>query len=126
MRARRPADRSSEAAPTRPRAGARPSPGGPRPRATDRGIRSPRRRGRAPRPSARSPLLPATHAPGIPDRRLAASSGSPGVPEMKKPAPPRVSVVTPTRDRARYLGLAIDSALGQGIPGLEVIVVDDG
>lgn len=48
------------------------------------------------------------------------------MPEMKKPAPPRVSVVTPTRDRARYLGLAIDSALGQGIPGLEVIVVDDG
>jgi glycosyltransferase involved in cell wall biosynthesis len=44
----------------------------------------------------------------------------------KKPGPVRVSVVTPTRDRARYLGDAIRSALDQGFPGLEVIVVDDG
>jgi len=48
------------------------------------------------------------------------------VEETKKKAPVRVSVVTPTRDRARYLGLALRSALDQGFPGTEVIVVDDG
>ena len=37
-----------------------------------------------------------------------------------------VSVVIPTYNYARYLGEAIDSALGQTLPPLEVIVVDDG
>ncbi len=41
---------------------------------------------------------------------------------------PRVSVVVPAYNLARYLGRAIDSALGQDWPAeaLEVIVVDDG
>ncbi|HEX3110532.1 MAG TPA: glycosyltransferase family A protein, partial [Thermoanaerobaculia bacterium] len=37
-----------------------------------------------------------------------------------------VSVVIPSYNYARYLGEAIDSALGQTLPPLEVIVVDDG
>jgi glycosyltransferase involved in cell wall biosynthesis len=37
-----------------------------------------------------------------------------------------VSVVIPTYNYARYLGEAIDSALGQTLPPLEVTVVDDG
>ena len=41
-------------------------------------------------------------------------------------APVRVSAVTPTYNRARYLPQALDSALAQGFDGLEVVVVDDG
>jgi glycosyltransferase involved in cell wall biosynthesis len=37
-----------------------------------------------------------------------------------------VSVIIPSYNYARYLGEAIDSALGQTLPPLEVIVVDDG
>ncbi|HEY2324319.1 MAG TPA: glycosyltransferase family A protein, partial [Thermoanaerobaculia bacterium] len=37
-----------------------------------------------------------------------------------------VSVVIPSYNYARYLGEAIDSALAQTLPPLEVIVVDDG
>ena len=39
---------------------------------------------------------------------------------------PRVSVVIPARDVARYLGEAIDSVLEQSRPPDEVLVVDDG
>lgn len=39
---------------------------------------------------------------------------------------PLVSVVIPTYNRARVLPEAIDSALGQSYPRIEVIVVDDG
>ena len=39
---------------------------------------------------------------------------------------PRVSAITRTYDRARWLRGAIESVLGQGFPGLEAIVVDDG
>jgi len=39
---------------------------------------------------------------------------------------PLVSVVIPNYNYQRYLGKAIDSALGQGYPRLEVVVVDDG
>jgi hypothetical protein len=42
------------------------------------------------------------------------------------PEAPLVSVVIATRDRARYLSDAISSVLGQSMPDLEVIVVDDG
>ena len=38
----------------------------------------------------------------------------------------RVSVLIPCYNRAAYLGEAIDSALNQTHPPLEVIVVDDG
>lgn len=37
-----------------------------------------------------------------------------------------VSVVIPAHNAERYLGEAIDSALGQTVPPLEVVVVDDG
>lgn len=42
------------------------------------------------------------------------------------PEPPLVSVVIPNYNYARFLGEAIESALGQDHPRLEVIVVDDG
>lgn len=41
-------------------------------------------------------------------------------------APPRVTGVIPVRDRASLVGRAIDSALAQSGPLLELIVVDDG
>ncbi|MGH7719384.1 MAG: glycosyltransferase family A protein [Gemmatimonadaceae bacterium] len=39
---------------------------------------------------------------------------------------PLVSCVIPVYNGARYLGEAIDSALGQSYPAIEVLVVDDG
>jgi glycosyltransferase involved in cell wall biosynthesis len=39
---------------------------------------------------------------------------------------PLVSAVTPAYNRAEYLGEALESALSQGVPWLEVVVVDDG
>lgn len=39
---------------------------------------------------------------------------------------PRVSVVIPTYDHARYLRYALDSVINQGYANLEVIVIDDG
>lgn len=39
---------------------------------------------------------------------------------------PTVSAVIPAYDHARYLAQAIDSALGQTLPPVDVIVVDDG
>lgn len=39
---------------------------------------------------------------------------------------PRVSVITPTYNRAAFLGEAIDSVLAQTFDGFEMIIVDDG
>lgn len=39
---------------------------------------------------------------------------------------PKVSVLIPTYNYARYVGLAVESALMQSYPNLEVIVIDDG
>ncbi len=41
-------------------------------------------------------------------------------------AAPRITGVIPVRDRAGFVARAIDSALAQGEPALELIVVDDG
>ena len=41
-------------------------------------------------------------------------------------APVRVSAVMPSYNREGTLAEALDSALGQCFPGLEVVVVDDG
>lgn len=38
----------------------------------------------------------------------------------------RVSAITPTHDRARYLPACIESVLAQDFPGLEHVIVDDG
>lgn len=37
-----------------------------------------------------------------------------------------LSIVMPVYNGARFLGEAIESLLGQGVPGLEIVVVDDG
>ena len=41
-------------------------------------------------------------------------------------AAPRVSVIVPTHNRVHYLVPALDSVLAQTLPGVEIIVVDDG
>jgi len=41
-------------------------------------------------------------------------------------APPRLSLVIPTHNRALLIGDTLDSALGQSLPFAEIIVVDDG
>ncbi|WP_129645579.1 glycosyltransferase [Peristeroidobacter agariperforans] len=42
------------------------------------------------------------------------------------PRSPRVSVITPTYNREKFLGLAIQTVLGQSYADLEHIVIDDG
>ena len=39
---------------------------------------------------------------------------------------PSISVVMPSLNQARFLGRALDSAIGQGYPGLELLVFDGG
>ena len=41
-------------------------------------------------------------------------------------APPRVSIIIPTYNRANFIGEAVASALGQDYQAIEVIVIDDG
>lgn len=41
-------------------------------------------------------------------------------------APPHVTVIVPTYNRARLLGNAVASALAQDYPSLDVVIVDDG
>jgi glycosyltransferase involved in cell wall biosynthesis len=43
-----------------------------------------------------------------------------------RPAWPKISLVTPVRNSARYLDAAIRSVLNQGYPNLEYIIVDGG
>ncbi|HST08346.1 MAG TPA: glycosyltransferase family A protein, partial [Gemmatimonadaceae bacterium] len=45
---------------------------------------------------------------------------------LMQPEPGLVSVVIPTYNRARILGRAIESALGQTYPNIQVVVADDG
>lgn len=46
--------------------------------------------------------------------------GAPGL-----PLTPRVSICLPTRDGARHVAAALDSAVGQTLAGCELLVVDD-
>jgi glycosyltransferase involved in cell wall biosynthesis/O-antigen/teichoic acid export membrane protein len=51
----------------------------------------------------------------------------PAVSRIEKGRPaPKVSIVIPTYNMAKYLPLALDSALSQDYPNLEIIVIDDG
>jgi glycosyltransferase involved in cell wall biosynthesis len=43
-----------------------------------------------------------------------------------EPEPGLVSVIIPTHNRARLIGQAIESALGQTYPNVEVVIADDG
>ncbi|MBJ6751681.1 glycosyltransferase [Geomonas anaerohicana] len=74
----------------------------------------------APPPPAGS--APTLSAPSVGSTALAASTGSTKVP----PQPPRLSVVIPSYNYARYLEPCLDSILSQGYPNLELLVLDGG
>jgi glycosyltransferase involved in cell wall biosynthesis len=42
------------------------------------------------------------------------------------PVPPRISIVTPSFNAARFIGKTVESVVGQGYPNLEYIVQDGG
>jgi glycosyltransferase involved in cell wall biosynthesis len=52
--------------------------------------------------------------------------GDPPAREAEWAAQPRVSIIIPTYNRAKFIGDAVASALGQDYQFLEVIVIDDG
>jgi glycosyltransferase involved in cell wall biosynthesis len=52
--------------------------------------------------------------------------GAPFPPHESLLEPPRVSVVIPARNAGRFLRPAVLSALGDGLDGIEAVVVDDG
>ncbi len=72
----------------------------------------------------------ASHPSHHPARELAEElqgRARPEAPVTAGQAPdPRLSVVIPTYNRARYLAAAVESALAQECPELEILVVDDG
>ena len=45
---------------------------------------------------------------------------------MKPNGTPIVSIVVPTYNCAQFIGIAIESVLSQDVPGVEVVVGDDG
>lgn len=45
---------------------------------------------------------------------------------MESTEPPILSVLVPTYNNAHFIGEALDSVHAQGVPGVEIIVVDDG
>src|SRR6476646_10744723 len=74
------------------------------------------------------------HSESLPPRsstmtmRSAAKWPAPESPVDPKPptAWPRITVVTPCKDRSEYLQRAIESVLSQNYPNLEYIIVDGG
>src|SRR5688500_17541274 len=52
------------------------------------------------------------------------SQALPGAQTAGEPALPRISVVTPSYNQARFLPHTIASVLGQGYPNLEYVVID--
>jgi glycosyltransferase involved in cell wall biosynthesis len=55
-----------------------------------------------------------------------ASPGDPPRPPPEGVVCPRISLVTPSYNQAAFLGTCLDSALSQGYPELELLVVDGG
>lgn len=70
-------------------------------------------------------LAHATHMTDMPDDRSTVPPPT-AVPAPRGQRAPRVTVIIPTFNRARYLGQAIESVLRQSVEDLELLIVDDG
>src|ERR1039458_4449894 len=66
------------------------------------------------------------HREGLPGGRCTMRGASPGSHPSRKAGVPTVSVIIPSRNAAPYIRAAIDSALAQTHPVLEVLVIDGG